>query len=68
MDKIRMRATVKLSFGILLGVTPNLISTQKTRTLWRAQKNIIYLPPRRDISGAHQAYYLSSPINVIILI
>jgi hypothetical protein len=33
-----MRAIAKLPFGKLLGVTPNLISTQKTGTLWGAQK------------------------------
>jgi hypothetical protein len=45
MEKIRLRAIAKLPFGILLGIVPNLISTQKTETLWGAQKSIIYLHP-----------------------
>jgi hypothetical protein len=68
MDKIRLRAIVKLPFGILLEVTSNLMSMQKTETLWGAQKSSIYLPPRDGISKIHQAYYRSGSINVIILI
>ncbi len=66
--KIRLKAIGKLPFGILPGVAPNLISTQKTETLWGTQKSIIYLAPRGGIPEIHQAYYMSSPIKVIILI
>jgi len=68
MDKIRLRAIIKLPFGILPGVTSNLISTQKTETLWKAQKSSIYFPPRGGISETHEAYYMSGPIKVIIII
>jgi len=63
-----LRAIAKLPFGVLPGVTPNLISRHKTETLRVAQKNIINLPSRRGISETHQAYYMSSPIKVLILI
>jgi hypothetical protein len=68
MDKIRLRAIKKLPFGILPEVTSNLISTQKTEILWGAQKSSIYLPPRGGISETHEAYYMSGPIKVIIII
>ncbi len=68
MDKSRLRAIAKLPFGILLAVASNLISTQKTETLWEAQKSVIYLHPRSGILETHQAYYMSGPIKVIILI
>jgi hypothetical protein len=63
-----LKAIGKLPFGILPVVVPNLISMQKTETLWGAQKSIIYLPPIGGIPEIHQAYYMISPINVIILI
>jgi hypothetical protein len=68
MDKSRLRAIAKLPFGILLAVAPNLISTQKIETLWGAQKSVIYLHPRNGILETYQAYYMSGPIKVIILI
>jgi hypothetical protein len=67
-DRSQLRAIAKLPFGILLAVAPNLISTQKTETLWGAQKSVIYLHPICGIPGTHQAYYMSGPIKVIILI
>jgi hypothetical protein len=63
MEKIGLRAIAKLPFGILLGVAPNLISTQKTETLWGAQKGIIYLLPTSDTPETHQAYYMSGPTS-----
>ncbi len=68
MDTGRLRAIAKLSFGILLAVAPNLISTQKAETIKGGQKNVIYLHPRSGILETHQAYYMSGPIKVIILI
>jgi hypothetical protein len=53
MQKIRLRAIAKLFFEILLGVAPNLISMQKTETLWGAQKSIIYLLPASGIPGTY---------------
>ncbi len=68
MDKSRLRAIAKLPFGILLAVAPNLDSTQKTETLWGAQKSVIYIYPRSSILETHQAYYMSGSIEAIILI
>jgi len=64
-----LRAIAKSIFGILQGVTPDLVTTWRTEIFWGPQKSIIHpASPRGCIPKTLQAKYPNGLIKVLILI